>query len=72
MHEETRSVSFLVEPQNQGRQFVSGLTLKLVMTVFSGLTSKPVATVSPDLASKPGARVFWFGTQNRQLWFGDL
>jgi hypothetical protein len=28
MHVETRSVSFLVEPQNQGRQFVSGLTSK--------------------------------------------
>jgi hypothetical protein len=72
MHEETRSVSFWVEPQNQGRQFVSGLALQLVMTVFSGLTSKPVATVSPDLASKPGAQVFWFGNQNRQLRFGDL
>jgi hypothetical protein len=24
MHEETRSVGFLVEPQNQGRWFVSG------------------------------------------------
>jgi hypothetical protein len=27
-HVETRSTSFLVEPQNQGRRFVSGLTLK--------------------------------------------
>jgi hypothetical protein len=27
-HVETRSASFLVEPQNQGRQFVSGLTSK--------------------------------------------
>jgi hypothetical protein len=25
MHEEMRSVGFLVEPQNQGRRFVSGL-----------------------------------------------
>jgi hypothetical protein len=30
-----RSVDFLIEPQNQGRRFVSGLT------------SKPVVTVSP-------------------------
>jgi hypothetical protein len=27
-HVETRSVGFLVEPQNQGRQFVSGLVSK--------------------------------------------
>jgi hypothetical protein len=40
-HVETRSAGFLVEPQNQGRRFVSGLA------------SKPVATVSPGLASKP-------------------
>jgi hypothetical protein len=41
---ETRSVSFLIEPQNQGRQFVSDL--KTTVAVFSGLTSKQVATVS--------------------------
>jgi hypothetical protein len=28
VHVETRSASFLVEPQNQGRQFVSGLASK--------------------------------------------
>jgi hypothetical protein len=28
VHMQTRSVGFLVEPQNQGRQFVSGLTSK--------------------------------------------
>jgi hypothetical protein len=28
VHVETRSVSFLVEPQNQGRRFVSGLASK--------------------------------------------
>jgi hypothetical protein len=94
---ETRSAGFLVEPQNQGRQFVSGLAskpvatvssdlaskpattifstlaLKLVAMVSSGLTSKLVATVSSGLASKPRWwRVFRFGPQNRQLWFGDL
>jgi hypothetical protein len=36
------------------------LALKLVATVFFGLVSKPVA------------RVFQFGPQNRQIWFGDL
>jgi hypothetical protein len=57
---ETRSVSFLVDPQNQGRWF----DLKTTRTVFSGLTSKPVVTVSLSLASKSVARVYRFGTQN--------
>jgi hypothetical protein len=52
MHKETRSVGFLVQPQNQGR-FISGLASKSVMIVFSDLASKPVAMVSPDLTSKP-------------------
>jgi hypothetical protein len=30
-----------VEPQNQGRRFVSGLASKLVATVCPDLTSKP-------------------------------
>jgi hypothetical protein len=30
MHIEIRSVSFLIEPQNQGRRFVSGLASKLL------------------------------------------
>jgi hypothetical protein len=46
VHMEMRSTSFLVEPQNQGLRFVSGLALKPVVTVFSGLASKPVVTVS--------------------------
>jgi hypothetical protein len=29
-HVETRSTGFLVEPQNQGRRFVSGLASKLL------------------------------------------
>jgi hypothetical protein len=63
-HVETRSAGFLIEPQNQGRRFVSclasttwtvssGLTSKPVATVFSSLVSKLVAIVSPGLASKP-------------------
>jgi hypothetical protein len=63
VHVETMRVGFLVEPQNQGRRFVtifSGLTLKLVVTVFSGLTSKSVARISQ------------LGPQNRQLRFDDL
>jgi hypothetical protein len=62
---ETRSASFLVEPQNQVRRFVSGLASKPVVmvssslasnpvvTVFSSLSSKLMATVSPGLGSKP-------------------
>jgi hypothetical protein len=52
MQEET-SMGFLVEPQNQGRWFVSGLASKLMAMVFSSLTSKLVSTVSLDLASEP-------------------
>jgi hypothetical protein len=59
VHMEMRSTCFLVEPQNQGLQFVSGLALKPVVTVFSGLASKPVATVLSDLASKPVVTVSW-------------
>jgi hypothetical protein len=76
-------MSFLVNPQNQGGRFVSGLTsttgtvfsglaLKSVVTIFSGLASKPVATVSPGLTSKLVAWVSRFGPQNQQLRFGDL
>jgi hypothetical protein len=46
-------VGFLVEPQNQGGRFVSGLASKPVATIFADLTLKSVATVSPGLASKP-------------------
>jgi hypothetical protein len=46
----------LVEPQNQGRRFVSavsiGLASKPAATVFIGLASKPVATVSLGLTTK--------------------
>jgi hypothetical protein len=56
-HVETRSAGFLVEPQNQGRQFVSGLDSKLVATVSSGLASKSPATVFSSLASKLVATV---------------
>jgi hypothetical protein len=49
------------------------LTSKSAATVFSSLASKLVVTVSPGLASKPRRwRVFQFGPQNQQLWFGDL
>jgi hypothetical protein len=59
--------------------------LKTIMTVYQWFSLKPTWTISPGLAIKlvamvpPGltsnlvvASVFWFGPQNRQLWFGNL
>jgi hypothetical protein len=40
VHKEMRSASFLVEPQNQGRQFVTGLASKSLGHFVSGLASK--------------------------------
>jgi hypothetical protein len=45
MHKETWSACFLVEPQNQGQRFVSGLASKPLGRVFPIWTSKPAATV---------------------------
>jgi hypothetical protein len=42
IHEKRRSAGFLVEPQNQGQQFVSGLASKPLGQVVSGLASKPL------------------------------
>jgi hypothetical protein len=52
MHVATRSVGFLVEPQNKGLRSVSGLASK-PLGRFSCLASKSAATISPSLASKP-------------------
>jgi hypothetical protein len=51
-------MSFLVEPQNQGRTVCEWFGLKTTQTVFTGLTLKLVVTVSSGLASKPVATVF--------------
>jgi hypothetical protein len=40
VHVETRSAGFLVEPQNQGRQFVSGLASKPLGWFLIGLGLK--------------------------------
>jgi hypothetical protein len=64
VHKEMRSVDFLVEPQNQGRQFISGFDkttgmvcrwfgFKTTGTISPDLASKLMATVSSSLASKP-------------------
>jgi hypothetical protein len=65
-------MSFLVEPQNQGRMVFQWFGLKTTETVFFGLASKLVAMVFSGLASKPVARVSQFRPQNQQLWFSDL
>jgi hypothetical protein len=58
VHEETRSAGFLIEPQNQGRRFVSGLASKPVATVSPNLVSKPVVSGFPLWALKPAAKVW--------------
>jgi hypothetical protein len=60
MHVETRSMSFLVEPQNQGRQFMSGLA------------SKPLRRFSLVWPQNRCRWVSRFGPQNRKLRVGDL
>jgi hypothetical protein len=40
VHLEMRSTGFLVEPQNQGRRFVSGLASKLLRRFLIGLDLK--------------------------------
>jgi hypothetical protein len=68
-HVKTRSAGFLVEPQNQGRRFVTGLALKPAATVFSSLASKLVATVSPSLGLKIGSSglVIWASKSPRRF-----
>jgi hypothetical protein len=46
VHVETRSMSFLVEAQNQGRRFVSSLASKPLEWFISGLVSKPLGRFS--------------------------
>jgi hypothetical protein len=48
-HVETRSAGFLIEPQNQGRRFVSGLVSKPLGRFVSGLALKPLKRFSPVL-----------------------
>jgi hypothetical protein len=50
VHVETRSAGFLVEPQNQGGRFVSGLASKPLGWFVSGLASKPLGQFVSGLA----------------------
>jgi hypothetical protein len=47
VHVEMRSTCFFVEPQNQGRQFISGLASKPIGRFVSGLTSKSLRRFFP-------------------------
>jgi hypothetical protein len=47
LYVEMRSTSFLVEPQNQGQRFVSGLASKPLGRFVSGLASKPLGWFLP-------------------------
>ncbi len=61
VHVETRSVCFLVEPQNQGRRFVSGLA------------SKPLERFSPVWPQNRWRQFLWFGLKiccDGFCWFG--
>jgi hypothetical protein len=61
VHVETRSASFLGEPQNQGQRFVSGLASKPPGRFLIGLGSKPMVTVCE-----------WFGLKTTQTVFTSL
>jgi hypothetical protein len=60
VHVETSSASFLVEPQNQGRRFVSGLA------------SKPLGRFSLGWPQNRWRRFLPVWHQNRWLRFPDL
>jgi hypothetical protein len=76
MHMETRSMSFLVEPQNQGRRFVSGLASKPLRRFspvwphnrwlgFPGLGLKTCSFGLMIWASKSPRRFLGLGPQNQ-------
>jgi hypothetical protein len=47
VHEKTKSANFMIEPQNQGQRFVSGLASKPLRWFVSGFASKPLGRFSP-------------------------
>jgi hypothetical protein len=72
MHMETRSASFLIEPQNQGRRFVNGLASKPLGWFVSGLASKPLGRFVSGLTSKSLGR-FVSGLASKPLgWFSPV
>jgi hypothetical protein len=71
VHVKTRSASFLVEPQNQSRRFVSDLASKPLGRFVRGLTSKPLGRFVSSgkfflvLVTKPMATVLSSLASNR-------
>jgi hypothetical protein len=71
-HVETRSARFLVEPQNKGRRFMSGLASKPVSTIFSSMASKPAVGFLVEPQNQGGGGFFSLGLKTSSYWFGDL
>jgi hypothetical protein len=71
MHEEMRSVDFLVLASKPRSTVCQLFGLKSTGTVSSGLASKLVAMVCQWFGLKITVMVSWFGTQNQWLRFGD-
>jgi hypothetical protein len=65
VHVETRSAGFLVEPQNQGQRFISGLVSKSLGWFVSGLASKSLGWFSLVWPQNRWWRVSQFVSQNR-------
>jgi hypothetical protein len=65
VHVETRSAGFLVEPQNKGRWFVSGLASKPLGWIVSGLVSKPLGRFLPVWPQNQWRRFLPVWLQNR-------
>jgi hypothetical protein len=72
VHEETRSVGFLVESQNQGRWFVRGFASKPLGRFLPIWPQNLCRRFLPVWPQNWLLRVSRFGTQNQQLQFGDL
>jgi hypothetical protein len=71
MHVETRSTDFSVEPQNQGRWFVSGLTSKPLVQ-FSLVWPQNRWLGVPDLGLKTGSSSLVIWTSKSLRWFLGL
>jgi hypothetical protein len=67
VHEDTRSMRFLVEPQNQGRWFVYGLFSKPLGWFVCGLASKLQRRFVSCLTSKPLGRFFGLGLKTKRV-----
>jgi hypothetical protein len=65
MHKETRSASFLVQPENQGQWFLSVLTQnRWLRFLWFGFKTTHMGFLV--LASKLTTAVWWFGPQNHR------